>query len=237
MEENITDINVLYKNPYEITNDKEILKWIPYSIGIEIEAPINEKLDINIIEQELANIPYILASSKPDTFENRFRIPNGKEGLICLLEISNYCKKNLLLNKKSGLHYHVDCTEWSNYLNAENINSEIKDFILNDLESWPDKGNYNYRDISNSKGFWLSFRKKLSTIEYRIGEMTFDYPILLERIIHISKLTTILKNHLTNKRFNLHKLLNTHKYEFNNKLVNVEENEIKQILSNRYVVL
>ena len=67
--------------------------------------------------------------------------------------------------------------------------------------------------------------------------MTFDYPILLERIIHISKLTTILKNHLTNKRFNLHKLLNTHKYEFNNKLVNVEENEIKQILSNRYVVL
>lgn len=175
--------DVLNENPIYFLKDifKDKLDFInnllPYSIGIEIECFQKNTFDI----EKFKNIPYII-EVKCDTFEQRFRIPNGLRGLICLYFISEQLKFNSELNLGSGIHYHVDLSQ-TFYL----IDKDIRCYkwILNDLEIWKYDGLYNTKQVAfDSKGSWVNFRKYLNTIEIRIGEMTFDYTLLLKRILH-----------------------------------------------------
>lgn len=235
--------NILYINPYEIQSNKEANLLLPYSIGIEIECSKNPEKE-NSIYDSIETIPYLMEYNTPNDTENKFRIPNGKEGLICLYEISNYCKENLLLNDASGIHYHVDCTDWMDDVKKHEISENISDYILNELDSWNYKGKFNKRNIAwNKKLNWVNIRSNtFKTIEYRIGEMTFDYSTLLKKIVHVSMLTQIFKSHFTNdKNLIISKIINKYNLNFvdtDRKIISdLNENTIKNTLKNRYVVL
>jgi hypothetical protein len=107
--ENINIEKVLRTNPFlalDISNIEEIaLKYLPYSIGIEIECDRNDNYNI----ENFKNIPDIVEVLSTNG-EERFRIPNGIKGLCCLYNISEQLKNNCSYSS-SGIHYHVDFSD------------------------------------------------------------------------------------------------------------------------------
>jgi hypothetical protein len=156
---------------------------LPYSIGFEIEC--RQRDDFN--EDCFRSIPHILDVSI-DTTEQRFRIPHGVHGLICLYHISEQLKLNSELDFQSGIHYHVDCT--SHFADIEDSNLK---WMLNELDSWGYKGSYNSRQVG-SGGVWIRRQPCFGTIEFRIGEMTFDYSLMIKRILHLTSMVRRLKD-------------------------------------------
>ncbi|MBS1960723.1 MAG: hypothetical protein JST04_00800 [Bdellovibrionales bacterium] len=159
--------------------------FLPYSTGFEIECDKGELYN----EINFTSIPNILAV-KNDSHEQRYRIPNGIIGLICLYNISIQLKINSTINNGSGIHYHIDCSN-----NFDEIRNEIfknEKSILNELKSWEYKGKYNSWKISDSKTA-VRVHSYHKTIEFRIGEMTFDYEILVKRIIHANDIVRRIK--------------------------------------------
>lgn len=230
----------IYGNPYLI-DERQALKYLPHSIGIEIECGYNKSIDLNIIKEEWSKLP-IMEKNSPNDGENKFRIDNGKNGLIGLFEVSNYCKQYLLLNEGSGIHYHVDAP-WVGKIEKINhepkgLNDFVRDFILKELDSWNYKGTYNIRNISyDTKGHWVNMRSDFGTVEYRIGEMTFDYPLLLKRILHISKLTEYLRLGFGKVQNSfLQKLLDEYEKDSSDETIpNLNQIIVKNTLKNRYV--
>lgn len=168
--------------------DKETIDYfnnlIPYSTGIEIECGYG----VNYNRENFAAIPDIMHISN-DSSEQRYRIPNGIRGIICLYFISIQLKLNSELNFGSGIHYHIDCTDcYRDLIGLFGLNSKIPEWVLEELDSWNYKGTYNDR-----KSSWIRFNS-LETLEIRIGEMTFEYPLLLKRIIHCNDIVRRLKN-------------------------------------------
>ena len=134
--------------------------------------------------------------NKSSTNELRFRIPNGIKGIQCLFNISIYLKKYAELNPQSGIHYHIDCTDVYNLFTSDFINNH-SDYILTELDKWKYKGTYNPRKcVFSSSRNWVRFKETLKTMEIRIGEMTFDYELLFERIRHSSEIVKTLKDKL-----------------------------------------
>jgi len=220
------DIEYLIKtNPFllnslNINIEKVGIKYLPYSIGIEIECGKSE--DFNI--EDFTNISNIL-DIDIDSNEQRFRIPNGINGLYCLYLICDKLKKNSIINILSGIHYHVDFSEdfyFDSIVNDKSFLNINKEFILNELDKWNYKGSYNKREIDNSHS-WVRLNSEFKTFEFRIGEMSFDYEVLINRILHISLLCNILKNK--------YDVFNIYEYE---KQENKEE-EIKKIIKNRTI--
>lgn len=161
---------------------------LPYSVGFEIECEKQSTFDI----YDFMSIPNIL-DVDCSYHEQRFRISKGLSGLYCLYDISQALKKNSLLNEGSGIHYHIDCTEHYEYFNS-NIVEENESWILEELESWDYKGTYNTkRVIFNGGATWLRFQGGFKTMEFRIGEMTFDYTLLIHRIVHASDIARRFK--------------------------------------------
>lgn len=163
--------------------------YLPYSTGIEIECEYETSPDYS-------NVPYLIKYGVSSS-EQRFRIPAGIKGLHSLYYLSLELKKQSLLNKGSGNHYHID---FSNSFDKfkEIYDNTIKtslpnyfknfDWVLDELDTWNYKGTYNRRAISYNKGNWVAFRNTFQTIEFRIGEMTFDYMLLFKRISHLNKI-------------------------------------------------
>lgn len=180
---------VVYNTPLVLlsfTTKDDIEKannYLPYSTGFEIECDKGELYN----ENNFKSIPNILAVSN-DSSEQRYRIPNGITGLICLYNISIQLKLNSKLTD-SGIHYHIDCNDSDMILIKEKL-EENKNSILNELGSWEYKGSYNKRNIG-CKGNWIAIRSQ--TLEFRIGEMTFDYEILVKRIIHANDIVRRIK--------------------------------------------
>ena len=173
------------------------LYYFPYSVGIEIECPMNEKeysyQDLLTIFKQ---IPYIMVADVNPHDEQRFRIPNGIEGIICLFHISGNMKKYGLLNPLSGIHYHIDCTDWYTHITSEYIESQ-RDYILTELDTWRYKGTYNRRDVTfDTNHNWLRFQSCFKTAEFRLGEMTFEFELLFKRIAHASLIIRTIKNEL-----------------------------------------
>lgn len=186
----------IYNNPLALTviNDPEYIDYInkklPFSTGFEIECTTQN--DTN--KSHFADIPYIM-----DTYighEQKFRISNGIAGLTCLYNISEMCKDRLLLNDESGIHYHVDATTFFNHVTDQDI-EENSQWILEELDSWGYTGTYNRRMCGRTKGIWVRFHPTYKTLEFRIGEMTFDYSLMVRRILHLNaivlKLGKIIK--------------------------------------------
>jgi len=197
--------NCMFKNPLALLalkNKESILKvnsYLPFSVGFEIEcSPLADKTISSAVKEEFRGIPYILHADVNPNGEIRFRIPAGINGFICLYYISKKLKVWFGLNEGSGIHYHVGLENYT-----YNPNKNCQDFILKELDTWQYKGSYNKRSISNFKGNWVRYPTALKTVEYRIGEMTFDYDLLIKRIVHVSSITQYVIEHNTNLRVSI----------------------------------
>ena len=193
IEENINIDTILKTIPLALDVEDKIVQklalfYFPYSVGFEIETNTQ---NIRIFDE----IPYLIANTS-SVNELRFRIPNGIKGIQCLFNISIYLKKYTELNPQSGIHYHIDCTDVYNLFTSDFIDNH-SDYILTELDKWKYKGTYNPRlcVFSGSRN-WVRFKDTLKTMEIRIGEMTFDYELLFERIRHSSEIVKTLKDKL-----------------------------------------
>lgn len=235
--------------------DKAILNTIndyfPYSIGIEIECGKSPNFELH----NFLDIPNILEVNI-DSNEQRFRIPNGLAGLICLYNICEELATNSEINPNSGHHYHVDMTNTYHLLSSDFI-SNNENWILKELDSWNYGGMYNVRRIEfSSSHHWVRFQREFKTAEFRIGNMTFDYSIIVKRLIHASSIIQRLNKQLvtieniTYIEPNFKELKSRIKYfksnsklqYLTNQLLSLKENlnivsaeEQKQIVNNRII--
>ena len=181
------------KNPTAI---EYLNKLLPRRVGFEIECFKKNNFNIN----DFKSIPNIV-DVDVDEFEQRFSIPPGVDGFVCLWNISNALIKNSQLNPDSGVHYHIDISKEYEFISDLIKKNDLieKNEILSELESWDYKGTYNRKEIDSSFS-WIRLNS-LKTLEFRIGEMTFNYEILLKRILHASKLTMrLLELNVTESR-------------------------------------
>lgn len=180
----------IFENPIPLLNIKnskliaKINNYLPYSSAFEVECMQKRSFDI----ESFKSISDIMAVDC-DRDEQRFRVPAGLKGLVCLYNIAEQLVLNSELNPESGIHYHVDCTDIWDYITGEIIESNAE-WILKELDRWSPEYTTTSRGISTSKqgcnipyGGWLRFNG-LKTMEFRVGEMTFDYSILAKRMIH-----------------------------------------------------
>lgn len=182
-------VEAIYSNPLLLLSYikyesilRNIDSFLPYSVGFEIECKQQEDFDISLFK----NIPNIL-DVNCDSSEQRFRIPNGLKGMICLYHITQVLKINSLLDD-SGIHYHIDMTENYSLLNNENIQAN-EQWMLEELDKWDYQSDYNKRSVKFDCGHrWIRFQDNFKTAEFRIGEMSFDYKLIIKRMIHASSL-------------------------------------------------
>ena len=174
----------------ECLTDKEILDYcnsfLPYSVGIEIEAHVKSEY-LNYLE----GINFYCLHKYNHSSEQTFRIPEGYKGLLCLELYSSYLKK-YQTNTDSGNHYHIDCTN-----NYSAINSKMKlerDFVLSELDKWETYDTVNKREVvSDSKFNWVNMRRHFNTAEFRIGELTCEFPLLLNRIMSLTHIVKTIR--------------------------------------------
>lgn len=167
----------------------------PRDVGIEVETMMQE-YDSNEVFQHIPK----LIEDESSTSELRFRLPSGIDGIISLYQLSQWLIKTQKLNPKSGIHYHIDMTDsiyWDKF--DENCSEFTKHFLkkqewlLKELDKWGYSGHFNTREISTTKR-WVRLHKWYHTMEFRIGEMTFDYELLLKRILHCQRLCKMFDN-------------------------------------------
>lgn len=184
---------ILSKTPHALEVNKTVKKvakfYLPFSTGFEIECEQRENFNLSTFK----NIPNIV-EVKVDSHEQRFRIPKGIKGLTCLYDISIALKENSNLNLGSGIHYHVNFNKYFELIDKEVIKTH-SDWILKELDTWKYRGTYNYRSVTFNRT-WVKFHKQYKTIEFRIGEMTFDYSLLFKRIAHCNAIVKKLINAL-----------------------------------------
>lgn len=164
---------------------------LPYSVGMEFECNKKSNYDVEIFKS-ISDMIEVLV----DSGEQRYRIPSGIKGIYCLKELSDNLKEYSTLNDGSGIHYHIDMTECFHLLN-KNIIENNKEWVLKELDTWGYKGRYNRRDCDYKESqysLWCVFQKHFQTAEIRIGEMTFEYDLLMKRILHCSDIIRKLKN-------------------------------------------
>lgn len=167
--------------------------FLPYSIGIEIECKLVQPRIYNNKMGEIKN----LLSYDFDGSEIKFRIPSGIEGMVCLYEALEVIKTTCELNEGSGIHYHVDCTDIEDvyWTRLQTVNKPMVDWMLLALDSWNYKGTFNARAVTwDNKHAWVNFREHFKTIEFRIGEMSFDYMLIIKRIIHLCNIVRKYKS-------------------------------------------
>lgn len=179
--------------------DKKLLeyaeKMLPYSTGIEIECSsrFNSFTTNNIFKERIPELLEVDCCNN----EMRFRIPKGIKGLIVLYKVSETLKDACLLNPKSGIHYHVDFTDVSkkDFVKIYNAHEGRFSWILKSLKSWNYTGRFNEWEICSTKKA-VKFHSHYQTVEFRIGEMTFDYELLIKRIVHCQNICRSLKSSL-----------------------------------------
>lgn len=165
--------------------------YLPYSTGFEIECCNKPNIPLSIYSE----IEYII-EAPCEADELKFRIPKGINGIKCLFLISEMLRDNAMLNPNSGIHYHVDFTDDWDSLSEEGVR-ENSEWILEELDTWEYKGTYNSRkcEFSESRN-WTRFKNYTQTMEFRIGEMTFNYQLLFKRISHVNDIVRRLKSKL-----------------------------------------
>lgn len=148
--------------------------------------------------------------------EVRFRIDPGVRGLYQLFRISEFLNNNFHFNSLSGIHYHIDCTrsimieKYGSKTVVKNVFDILLNFheqshrderflfyensILKRLDNWNYSGGFNSRYVSMSKE-WVKLHSTYRTVEIRIGEMTFDYQLLLRRIYDCCRIVRRWQNH------------------------------------------
>ena len=215
MDENKVNKGIVFSNPLSLIpyiDEPNTLAYlnsfIPFSTGFEIECFSSDHYNADILRA----IPFLIDYNGGGN-EFRFRIPSGFAGLICLYFIADEIKTHLTINPLSGIHYHIDCnTDNSfNFINKSNFIHSNYDWIIKELNKWKYKGTYNSMSISSdqpnnaytirqdgastmvSYSSWLKFNYQYRTAEFRLGEMTFNYEVLLRRIMSANSIMKTLK--------------------------------------------
>ena len=234
---NIVIEDAIYNNPQlllALDNAEEIgLLFLPYSVGIELECFKKPNYDLAAFKA----IPNIIDVNVDDN-EQRYRIPNGINGLICLYEITLALHEFSELNEGSGSHFHTNFTDHPELINYEYLNTH-KDWILKELDIWEYKGTYNQRNVLINSRCWVRFNNYSplkTTMEVRIGSMSFDYSYLSKKIIHCNDIARRIKqNHKTESAIiKLKNILEKNKSSVTSS-ESKSEYEINKIISNRVV--
>jgi hypothetical protein len=226
-------------------NSKVLLEKIddilPYSTGFEIECSPRSKYNRteNIAHKDLEYVKAFksienIIDVNCDSSEQRFRIPPGLKGLICLQEISKNLIKYCELNPQSGIHYHIDFTDLYEDLSSDFVKKNSV-WILKELEEWNYRGSFNTKDCQFNTGtFWVRFQRDFKTMEIRIGEMTFDYKLLLKRILHANEIARKLKSILGTKEERKERKLNEQLEELKEEPTN-QQIDIRSIIKQRKI--
>jgi hypothetical protein len=129
-----------------------------------------------------------------DNEEFRFTIPRGINGMVCLDKTLEIYKQLLFKNTGSGIHIHVFIlpkyrNKLETYLNFLK-NNEYDNFILRWLDKYKYRGSFNSREIgtSSSSHRWVRMNNNLTTLEFRIFEMTFEYEELIKIVLDLHNL-------------------------------------------------
>lgn len=223
----------IYKFPLpllELKNDK-LLKSIdsifPYSHGMEFEC--HKKDSYNI--QEFKDIPDIMAVDV-DNYEQRYRIPSGLKGLVCLYRICEQLKLNSKIDPGSSNHYHTDLTDVFHLIPHKDAYETHPDYvwIIESLKTWN-----SYRSIESAKqGSWFKFNT-LNTLEIRIGEPSFDYEVIVGRLIQCANIANKIKANLDPVKYKLNKLQEELATLEEKKEAEFAEDEIQKIINERNI--
>lgn len=198
-------------NPLDLSSIKEpkllefANQFLPYSVGIEIEASFKFESN-NQCERNLLNfLPFSpVLDVDVSIVETSVRVPEGIGGLCTIYKLCEFLKENYYFNPDSGIHYHIDFTkEFLQLPPRKSINKgKIIEIILNSLESWNYTGRFNRKEVNfdgDKEYVWANFRDRYSTLEVRIGEMIFDYETMIKRILHLQNISRLVKKILSDE--------------------------------------
>lgn len=229
----------IYKFPHLLDNIKSskiinaIDNLLPYSHGIEFECLKKPKYNL----KHFQNIPHIM-DIDTDNMEQRYRIPSGIKGLICLYHICERMREYSIVDLASSNHYHTDMTDVANqthnYYKENRNNTEFQEannnWIIEELKSWETAKNYNNAKID----YWYKYND-IGTLEIRIGEPTFEYEIIVRRLIQCANLVRKLKSNLDPKKYRLNKLYDELELLKEKKEIIIEEDDIQKIINQRII--
>ena len=178
--------------PLLAIENEETVRYIntllPYSIGIELEC--NNKPEYN--RDSFSLIPNLMAINN-DSSEKRFRIPHGVYGLLALHNILNQMKLNCYEAFDSGIHYHIDFTDVFTHIKQSFIDVH-KEWILEELDKWGTADPLRSRNVKLDDRCWVQFQSSFKTMEIRIGELSFDYTTIINRILDCNRIAKYLKS-------------------------------------------
>lgn len=180
---------------------------LPYSTGIEMSIETRFLFKESTYEHfkykptgafycESIEKEFNLIDCYCDTHEFKFRIKPGIQGMISLYNMCEFLKQYAIFNPsdKAGNHYHIDCSEIDRFWEFSSLSTYMDNiWALDSLKSWNYKGSYNPYVITGRKSGVISFREKFSTIEFRLGESSFDYSLIIKRIIHAQNIVKKFK--------------------------------------------
>lgn len=201
-EEYYNEDNLLFLNPTILDNlkdynseytklEEQAIYYLPYNTGIEIECNVQRNWSPSLYDE------LDLVANRSDIYEQRIQIYPGLRGAVSLYKYLQILQE-YGIHTTSGIHIHVDVSKFTKYQysdqkfslsssKSESLGEYFKkhsDFILKELDSWGYKGTYNQREVRGSKGGWFGYRSEKDSVEIRICEMTFDYRVLIKRIVH-----------------------------------------------------
>jgi hypothetical protein len=189
----------VYKFPQALKSikDNKIIEFIdnylPYSTGFEIECNIlNENIKEDIIKKVFGKIDNILDVNGADG-EVRFRIPKGVKGILCLDDICTLLPHWFSLNMGSGIHYHIDMTDIYSEITDDFISNNDK-WIIDELIKWETAKKLDHNAHCSRNRGWVRYANEHKTLEIRIGEMSFDYQVIIKRIIDSNRIVRQLKS-------------------------------------------
>lgn len=179
---------IIYRSPLTLLriNDKEVIKrinsYLPYSVGMEFECYKKDTYNQNTFK----SIPDIMAVLI-DSREQRYRIPSGIQGFMCLYNICSQMKNNSKIDLFSSNHYHIDLTDCKGLISSD-FQKNNSEWIIEELKTWGTA-----TDLSRAMlGSWYKYND-LGTLEVRIGEPSFDYEVIVNRIIQASRIAKKIK--------------------------------------------
>lgn len=194
--------------PLPLLNYSEEIKKIaddmlPYTVGMEISINGNSEFEKTMKENShlFHKIDY-LTSREPQVC-----LKTGLDGFIGLWKLCEILKKTCQLNPRAGIHYNVG--------REPQRLSQRRDYswVLSALDSWNYTGDYNLRAVNSDRGkdhVWVNLNRCKGwqddgIAEFRIGEMTFDYELMVKRILHCTNIMRKLLSEESSTRTKLRK--------------------------------
>ncbi len=189
---------------------------LPFKLGIEIECTRSLANGMNMSDENLKrffNVDKILIdlldpiNGDEYACEHRIRIIGYKQ-IAGLYRILQAMKEHCLVNVHGGLHIHVDfsdCKYNSTFLGMKRLRNkpQLVNFfdkhVKEAVQFFDYKGIYSPHRATSSKDGVISMREE--TVEFRLGNCTFEYEKIIKWCIYVSQLSKAAKRLVFNKRY------------------------------------